>query len=518
MADRPAKTDAMASDNEGLAGASAPGAAASPSKGRTLLAGTMQVAMLWNLLSFVVSQASGFVVFLVLATKLPPEVFGMVAIASVVSDFLAIDGRAACMDAIMQMRRFENRILNSAFAGFFAVTLVIGAGIALASPLIAGLFGDPGLQPFLVAFAVLLLPIPWLAVMDALMMRDLQFRKVTERNMVGSLAAGLAGIAWTFTPWAIWALVVQRLVHVVVTGALEYRLTRWLPGGQVDIREAGAFLHRLFSLWLILAITQIVGRAITFVFGLRYDTATVGLTRSATKIVETVQLPLVSPLMGLWFPLMSKVHGNLASERAIYDNILRTSAFLCFPAFAGLALVSHDVVELLLPAAYQGTAPLIAAMALTRLLIPLTWFNTIAMTSLGMNRTSLAYTAVTVAVEVGALLLISWVNAATALLLMPLPTVLVGVWGALVLNNRLQQTHRSHYAELLPPAIAAAVLAAMVWLVQTWMAGQWPLPRLLASVAVGAVSYAGWLWLFHREWTLSRIDLLRGRVDGQPAN
>ena len=58
---------------------------------RALLASTMQTAMLWNLLGVVLSQGFGFLVFLVLATKLPPEVVGVVALASMVTDFVTGD-------------------------------------------------------------------------------------------------------------------------------------------------------------------------------------------------------------------------------------------------------------------------------------------------------------------------------------------------------------------------------------------------------------------------------------------
>ena len=58
--------------------------------------------MFWNVLSFVMSQCASFAIFLIIASRLPPEVFGIVALASIFSDFVDSDGRYACMDAIMQ--------------------------------------------------------------------------------------------------------------------------------------------------------------------------------------------------------------------------------------------------------------------------------------------------------------------------------------------------------------------------------------------------------------------------------
>jgi O-antigen/teichoic acid export membrane protein len=482
---------------------------------RALLARTMQKAMLWNLLGFVVSQGSGFLVFLVLATKLAPEVFGVVALASIAADFVAIDGRSACMDAIIQARRYDFRYLNSAFAAFFAVALVVALGTVSASCIMGEAFNEPLISSFMSVFALLILPVPWVAVMDALLMKELQFRRLTERNIAASVIAGVCGIAWTFTPWAIWALVVQRLVALAVAAVLEFHLTRWFPTLSVDWKDAIQFLRRLFALWTILILTQTIGRAFTFVFGLRYDAATVGLMRAAGRIVEAVQVPIVSPLMGLWFPLMSKVRGNLESERDIYNNIIRTTVFLCFPVFAGMALVAEDIVRLLLSDRYHDAGPMIEAIATTRLLVPIVWFNTIAMTSLGMNRLSLAYSAAALVVELLSLIVFTHLSASEALLLVPAPTIVLGIAGNVVLNRRLGQSNWSHYRELAPAVFSTLGMAACTWTFRTLTVDSPALWRLGGSVFVGAVVYVGWLAVFNRGWLLDRIRLLRGR--GQDA-
>lgn len=492
--------------------ASRPATVAKPERlGANLVAGSMNVAMLWNLLSFTISQASGFVVFLVLAAKLSPEVFGVVALASLVAEFIAVDGRWACMDAIMQAKRYDQRFLNSAFVGFFAVTCLVVLAMVAGAPLMAKWSDEPLVATFMPSFALLVLPIPWLAVMDALLMRDLHFRKLTERNIAASLLGGVAGIAWTFTPYAVWALVLQRAVSLIAGGVLEFSATRWLPGLNVDWREAVSFQRRMLALWSILTLTQLMGRAFTFVFGLRYDAATVGLTRAAGRIVETVQVPIVSPLMALWFPLMSKVRGNVQAERDVFNSIVVTAGFLTFPVFLGLTVVTDDVAQLLLPERYAGVVPLMQAMCLTRLLIPIFWFNTIAMTSLEMNRISLTYSAAAVFVEVATLVGVPNVSAPVALIIAPSTTIFMGILGARILNRRLEQSNLRYYRELLPAGIASLVMVATTMALRTQLTEVPIILRLAASAACGVAVYGGFLWFFHKRWLLDRIELLWGR-------
>lgn len=478
---------------------------------RPKLAGSMRTAMLWNLLGFIVAQASGLVVFLVLASQLPPAIFGIVALAALVADYIAFDGRVACADAIVQSKDFEPRALNSAFATFMTMTVIFAIAVVVTAPFLGRLFDEPLVADILPVFALLLLPVPWLAVMDAIFMRDLRFRSVTERNIVGNLVSGVAGIACAFTPWAIYALVVQRLVALVVAAVLEYRVTRWRPGLDTDAALRQAFARRFLPLWAIMVLTQTVGRAFLFVFGLRFDTTTVGLTRVAGRVVEALQGPLTSPLMGLWFPLMAKVRGDHAAEREVYNSIILTSAFLCFPAFAGLALMSRDVVTLLLPAQYADAVPLVAAIAASRILIPVIAFNTLALSSLGMNRLSLYYSMATVAAEFLSLLVFSSFGPVAALVLGPLSALPIAYVGARIQGRRIDQTVGQLYLALVPGATATLVMLGATTFAQ-WLLLPSPIwVRVPVCVVVGAVTYGAYLWHFHRQWLMDRLRLLRGR-------
>ncbi|RYZ12950.1 MAG: polysaccharide biosynthesis protein, partial [Alphaproteobacteria bacterium] len=470
---------------------------------------------LWNLLSFVASQGAGFVIFLILAMRLPPEIFGVIALAALAADFVAVDGRFAAMDAVIQAGRYDKKSLNSSFMGFFLLAALVAIGMWVAAPFVGSAFNAPLVATFMPLFGLMLLPVPWLAVMDALLTRDLQFRQLTQRNIAGTLAGGAVGIALAFSPWLVWALFAQRLAGLVVTGVLQIFYTRWAPGLAVSRNNILDFLRRFFALWVIGALNLLIGRMTMIVFGMRYDAVTVGLTRAANRIAETIQGPIVSPIMSLWFPLMSKVKGDIAAEREIYNSILRTAAFVVLPAFAGLAITSHDVVALLLPHQYAGVAPLVQATAITYLLVPIVWFNAIAMTALGMNRISLIYTVALVSTSLIGLFAFWKVSPSQALLIMAIPAAVVGIVGNIILNRRLQQSNGRHYAGLAPAILATAAMTAVTFLVDEVLRGSNGMLRLMACVTTGGVTYLGWLGIFHRTWVKDRIALLRGRSSTQ---
>jgi len=475
------------------------------------VAGMMQRAMLWNLLNFAFSQGAGIVIFFMIAAQVPPHIFGVIALATLAADYVSLEGRNAAMDAILQVGRYDEKSLSSAFTCFLVITLVIAGGLWLAAPGVGAAVAEPLVTDFMPLFGLMMLPVPWLSVMDAIMMRDLRYKEATQRSIVGTLVGGAVGIGLAFSPWLLWALFGQRLVSLIVVTALEYKYTRWLPKLHFDRKSGFDFARRFFALWMISTLIQTISRATLLAFGLRYDVVTVGLLRATNRISEAVQGPIISPLTNLWFPLMSKVKGDIAGERHVYNSIVRTATFVALPTFAGLAIVADDVVALLLPQQYAGVAPILRATSITLLLIPVLWFNVVALSAMGMNRMSLAYTAILVASSLSTLVAFHDVSPPAALLIMSVPCVIVGIAGNVILNRRLQQTNLAHYGAMIPAVLATLAMSAATYALTASTSAWSVLPRLALCVTAGGATYFGWLFAFHRIWLKDRILLLRGR-------
>ena len=475
------------------------------------LAKAMSSGIVWTALNFLGSQGAGFLIFLILATQLPPLVFGVVALSSVFADILIVEGRYAGKDAVMQADRYDQTSLNSSFIGFSFIALTCATALVFAAPMAAEFYNAPMIESYMPVYAAILTLIPWLSITDALIMRDLGFKVQTQRNIVATLVSGVLALAVAFSSYAIWAIVVQRFTLITVSLLFQVYYTRWLPSVGVDLRVTADFIRRFIPLWMTTSLNLTLPRLATLVFGARYDATTVGLLRGAQRIDESIRGPLISPLQGLWFPLMSKVKSDIVRERDIYSSIIKTAAFVGLPAFAGLAMVSDDFVAVILPDNYAGVAPLIFAVSITSLLVPIAWFNGMALSSLGSNKTALGVTFLNVITCAAAFLTFQNVSPAMALIVLYLPSLFVGLIGGILLQRRLQLSAWKHYSGLLPAYLAMGAMMIAVWAVRGQLPDTESLLRLPVSVFAGVLTYCGWLLMFHRDWTMQRIDLLRGR-------
>ncbi len=476
------------------------------------IASAFRSGIAWNTLNALFSQGAGFVIFIILAQALEPAIFGAVALSALLADFVAIEGRYAGMDAILQRGNFDKKALNGAFLSLSLVACPIAGILVLAGPFVGSFEQAPLVGYYMPIFGIMLIFTPWLCVMDALIMRELGFKTFAQRNMLSTVAGGVAGVALAFSHLAIWALPAQRVVATLVVVIFEFSHTRWLPGLDADGPSKRDILRRFIPLWLVAALNISMQRAAMLVFGIRFDSATVGLFRAADRISESLQNPVISPLFALWFPLMSKVRDNVQAEGEIYTAIIRTSAFVALPAFAGLAIVAPDLTSSLLPETYAGAGPILRAVAITSLMIPIVWFNPIAMNALSMNKLALKYSACVAASCILALVAIPTSSAATAVLVMAGPALAFGIYGNFVLLRRLRLAPLTHYLGLMPAIVATAAMAAVtIYLRQTYLGDVSETVRLVVCAIIGAVVYVAMLMSFCRRWTNERLRLLMGR-------
>jgi len=63
------------------------------------------------------------------------------------------------------------------------------------------------------------------------------------------------------------------------------------------------------------------------------------------------------------------------------------------------------------------------------------------------------------------------------------------------------------------PAILATLAMVGVVSMLYMLGSDWPaIVRLTSSASAGALVYAGWLYIFHRNWLMERVSLIRGRA------
>jgi O-antigen/teichoic acid export membrane protein len=466
---------------------------------------------LWNMLNFLFSQGAGIVIFVALARTLSPAIFGVFALAAILVDLFALQGRWAAMDALIQRQDFSRPALSSAFFSLTAVAIVIVAGAAAGAGGVAAAFDAPAIAGVLPALALTLLLTPPIIIMDALLMRRLQFRAQAIRSIIGTLIGGGVGIAVAFSPALEWALVAQRLAAALVTLGVLFAFTRWAPSLEFNVASAAGFLRRAGQLWGTTVLASLHVRIIEAFVGLRTGAVAVGFITVARRFETLVHGPVTSPIQGLWVPVLSTLRGDHTQSWRLFLRLSQLTALIALPTFLGLALIANELIIIVFDDRYAPAGAVLMAVAVQGVFMPAGFFANLVFAGLDRSDLSLKFSLAALAACTPVVWIASAHGAVAALLAAALVMGLAGV-AATAMQIRLLQGSFLSFATALAPGYSAVLAMAAALLALKWATPiHDPLVSLITHVCVGAAVYVGWLFLFHRPELLEAWQFLSHR-------
>ena len=151
--------------------------------------------VVWALVESGSLSVVAFMVLLVLARLLTPVEFGIAAIAISIVQIAAAIVETLFHDVIVHRDGLTPRHAASAHTVTLLMGLVLTLAVALSAPLIEAAFGIPGLGPIVAAASPTILFTAISAVPVALMRRNMDFRTVTLRMLIGRTTAGVLAVA-----------------------------------------------------------------------------------------------------------------------------------------------------------------------------------------------------------------------------------------------------------------------------------------------------------------------------------
>lgn len=453
---------------------------------------------LWNLLNFLISQGAGIAIFLLLSRAVTPAIYGVFAIAATIVDLFGFQGRWAAMDALIQRRDYSQRALSTAFFSLMGVVVALVVISIACAGLMADAFGEASLRHVLPALAITLLFTPPIIVMDALIMRNLQFRASAIRSIVGTLFGGAAGLAVAFSPAVEWALVAQRLVTSVVTLVVMFAFTRWIPQWTFDVASVGGFLRRSLQLWATSILSSLQTSVVHAAVGFRAGVEALGLVIVARRFENLLHGPVTTPIQALWVPVLSVLRTDMGESWRLFLRLSQLTALVALPAFVGLSLVAHELVVLLLDARYRDADDILVVIALHGLFIPVGYFANLVFTGLDRSDLSLKFSLIGIICYIPAIWLASAYGAVAALWVSFVATGALGLVATFV-QIRMFHGRCLEFAKALAPGyFGIAAMAAAVLALKYFLPIENSALSLVSSMAVGAVAYGSWLIAFHR--------------------
>jgi PST family polysaccharide transporter len=467
--------------------------------------------IIWSAVNTWTNSLLSLAVVTLLARLVSPNEFGIVALAGVYVSFGQVFISDTVSEALVQRHPLEDDHLDAAFWMMAALgVLATLAGVAVA-PLLGAVFSEQAVVPILQVISLRLMFDALLAVPNALLLRQLDFRSFATRSLFANIAGGAVGVGLALAGAGAWALVCQQLVNAGVTLAVVGANAGWLPRW----RFSGAHARDLIRYSSFSVLSRLgyflVNNVDRILIGFLLSSTALGIYSLAKRVTEMMSASITGVVVAVAHPWFARDQRDPVRLRASLTSLMDRTALVAFPAFFGLASVARDAVPLVFGEKWIAAVPILQVLALLMALYAVSTLHGALVRAMGradwwsgfVNLTSALYVVGFIAAGRYGIFAVAASSLAMFLLVSPLHFWMVA---------RLLDLRLSRYLPIfVAPLAASCAMAALILLVRHWapFAALPLLSRVAAEVAVGMASYGLLVAVLAPDRTRSLVSQLR---------
>ncbi len=470
----------------------------------------------WTASSRLLREATRLVVGIVLARLLTPNEWGIAGMAFVVAGFLLIVAEPFISAALVQRHTITEKDRSTAFWMSFALGLSIAAfGVAFSGTL-ADFFGEPSVQGLFAALSVGFLISSLGSVPTALLGRDLAYRSLELRLIMGTFAGAAVAIPVAVAGGGPWAIVANSLAATTVSTALLWLRCPWRPKlmfSTASARDIGGFGISVLGSHFLLYVQTGADKVLV---GRYLGSAALGNYAFAFNLMLTPILNVAYPMSGVLYPALATIQQDERRMVAAWLRAKRLAVAVMAPAFVTLLVVGPDLVPVVFGSQWDEAIPILQLLCLAGIAQSFNTFNGIFLLVLGRAR-RLLFVGLLLAATTAAAVGLTWgiLAVAGAYVVAQFVLVFPDTW----LTTRgspcgFLQTLRATWASL--PFVLGAT---GVGFGARWAVVELGLPAALRVLVVGAAmlaSYIALIWVgsptLRAEGTTALTKLRRRRA------
>ena len=450
---------------------------------------------IWRFGERVFAQGVTFVVSVVLARLLDPNVYGTIALVTVFTAILEVFITHGIGTALVQKKDASSVDFSSAFYFNVVASLVLYALLYIAAPAISAFYNRPELTSLVRVISLTLVISSVKNIQHAYVSRNMMFRKFFFATLGGTIGAAIIGIWMAYRGYGVWALVAQSLFNNTMDTVILWVTVKWRPTREFSF----ASLKQLFSYGWKLLVSELINKGYTelraLIIGKKYTSEDLAFYTKGEQMPKLIVRNINASIDSVLLPTMSKAQDDATRVKNMTSRAIKTSTYIMMPLMVGLAVCAEPVVRLLLTEKWLPCVPFLRIYCFTFAFYPIHTANLNAIKAMGRSDLFLKMETIKKCIGLIALLItmnISVEAMAYSLLFTTMLAQVINSWP----NRKLLNYHYGEQImDMLPQILLSIAMGAMVYALNFL---KWnDIPRLALQVLLGVAIYLLGSKLFH---------------------
>lgn len=287
----------------------------------------------------------------ILARLLIPADFGLMAIAGAVYGIASIFIDLGFSNALIHFDEPSPTALSTLYWLNICVSLVMMGVFTLAAWPISTIFHEPRLLPIILAMS-LALPLSALGQQFlVLAQKRLLFYKLSKIETISAILGFTVGVIAAKLGAGVYSLVAMALTSAASSSGMAWMLlsSGARPHASFDLSSVAPYLR--YGAYRVgdTLLNNVLLQADLLVGGLIAGSTSMGTYTVPRNLSLRLANSFINPIVTrVGLPVMAKLQGDKIALRSVYFQTLRMTSSINFPAYAALAIWSHEVVAIVL--------------------------------------------------------------------------------------------------------------------------------------------------------------------------
>lgn len=321
-------------------------------KGRSVRGGAVTLSS--QAIKFVLQMGST----VVLARLLLPSDFGLIAMVTAITGFVAMFKDAGLSMATVQRKDITHDQVSTLFWINVALSAAVMLVVAALAPAIAAFYSEPRLVWVTLALAGTMLFGGFTVQHQALLRRQMRFKALAVIEVV-TMAVGIAvAIVMALMGFGYWALVGMTAAAGLTNAAMVWMLCDWRPGLPKRGSGVGGMLKFGGTLTGFNVMNYFTRNLDNVIVGAMLGAASLGLYSKAYGLLLLPIRQVNGPVSAVVIPVLSRLQDKPDRFRRFYLKAVLLISSATFPIAAYVAVDAETFVRVVLGEQWMGSVPI----------------------------------------------------------------------------------------------------------------------------------------------------------------
>lgn len=331
------------------------------------------------------AQMVSFIVSVALARVLDPNIYGTIALITVITAILQIFVDSGLGNALIQKKDADDLDFSTVFYTNVIFCCVLYGVIYWLAPMIANFYADTDMCLMIRILAVTVLISGVKNVQQAYVSRHMQFKKFFFSTLGGTIIAAIVGIGMALRGFGAWALVAQQLVNLFIDTVILWITVDWRPRLQFSIVRLKSLWKYGWKLLVSNLINTIYNNLRQLIIGRLYSSADLAYYNRGDQLPELIVRNINTSIDSVLLPVMSNEQDNRQRVKMMTRRAIKTSVYIMAPLMMGLGAVARPLISMLLTDKWLPCVPFVRISCVVYMFYPIHTANLNAIIAMGRS-------------------------------------------------------------------------------------------------------------------------------------